>query len=155
METGPMIGIGVLVTPPTNQGRLYPRYNEDARVLAVESKFKRPWPFGVDIDGRLVFDLDENLLLANFDLHIPKHRWDKYLSDDVETIARPGNLVFTQEAIDTKSFNFPLRVRIDARSSFVRIEFGAVDPDRTVALSKSCIALISINQLVGFKIDLT
>lgn len=65
-----MTGIVVVTAPPTIAGRLYPRYVEDAGILAVQSKVMRPWPFGVDIDGRIVFDLDADRTLANFDLHV-------------------------------------------------------------------------------------
>jgi hypothetical protein len=145
-------GITVSVAPATEQGRLYPRYAEDVGFLVVESRIERPWPFGVDIDGRVVFDIDENRVLANFDLHIPKARWKRDLGDDVLAVAPPGDLIFSREAIETKSFSLPLSVRADPGLRRVRIEFGTEPPDRAVALSGSCIALLSGAELVGFAI---
>jgi len=150
-----MKGITVSVAPATEQGRLYPRYAESAGILVIESRFERPWPFGVDIDGRVVFDIDENRILSNVDLHIPKARWRRDLEDDVPAVAPPGDLVFSQEAIETKSFSLPLRVRADPGLRLLRIEFGTEPPDRAIALSGSCIALLSGAELVGFAINTT
>lgn len=147
-----MTGIMVSVSPPTNRGRLYPRYDEATGILVAESRVERPWPFGVDIDGRIVFDLDDQRVLANFDLHVPKNRWKKDLEEEVPAIAPPGDLVFASEATAIRSFSLPLRVRADPLSRRLRIEFGTGQPDRAVALSASCTALLSAGELVGFAI---
>jgi hypothetical protein len=76
-EAKPMSSIKVSVPPPTEAGRLYPRYVKDARILAVESTVARPWPFGVNIDGTRICDLDEWRVLANFDVHWPRSRWKR------------------------------------------------------------------------------
>ena len=144
--------ITVSVAPATEQGRLYPRYAEDVGLLVMESRVARPWPFGVDIDGRVVFDIDENRILSNVDLHIPRARWKRDLGEDVPAIAPPGDLIFSQEAIKAKSFSLPLRVRADPGLRRVCIEFGTQPPNRAIALSGSCIALLSGTELVGFAI---
>jgi hypothetical protein len=145
-------GILVSVAPPTSHGRLYPRYDKASGILAAESKVERPWPFGIDIDGRLIFDVDQQGVLANFDLHVPRDRWQKNLEDELPRIASPGDLVFSSEAIATKSFSLPLQVRTDRLSCRLRIEFGWNKPDRAIALSDSCVALLSADELVGFAI---
>lgn len=150
-----MTGITVSIAPPTDLGRLYPRYDDSAGILAVESRLERPWPFGVDIDGRVVFDIDQHRVLANVDLHVPKARWKRDLGDDVPIVAPPGDLIFSQEAITTKSFSLPLRVRTDPSFRRVRVDFGAEPPDRAIALSGSCIALLSAGELIGFAIALS
>lgn len=66
-----MTGIVVVTAPPTIAGRLYPRYVEGAGILAVQSKVMRPWPFGVDIDGRIVFDLDAERTVATSTFMFP------------------------------------------------------------------------------------
>ena len=147
-----MTGIVVSVVSPTESGRLYPRYDEATGILAAESRVERPWSFGVDIDGRIIFDLDDDRTLANFDLHIPKKRWRVGLSDEVVPLARPGDLVFTQESTAIKSFSIPLTIRTDALRQRVRIDIGDRRPDRLVALSSSCIALLAGDELVGFAI---
>lgn len=152
METRAVRGIAVSVAPPTDRGRLYPRYDESAGILAIESRFERPWPFGVDIDGRVIFDIDEDGLLANVDLHVPKARWKKDLKDDVAIVAPAGDLIFSRETIAKKSFSFPLGMRADPGLRRLRIEFGTERLDRAIALSGSCIALLSAGELIGFAI---
>jgi hypothetical protein len=152
METGPVSGIAVTVSSATDRGRLYPRYDDKTGILAIESRFDRPWPFGVDIDGRVVFDMDEHRVLANVDLHVPKPRWKKDLGGEMTTIAPPADLIFSHEAITTKSFSLPLTVRTDPSFRQVRIEFGTELSVRAIALSRSCIALLSADELVGFVI---
>jgi len=150
METRTMNAITVEIGPKTDLGRLYPRYDDSAGILAVESKFERPWAFGVDIDGRIIFDIDERRVLANLDLHIPKKRWKK------EARKRPperccfGDLIFSQKTIKIKSFSLPLMVSSDELCREVHIQFGSSTPDRAVGLSSSCLALLYQNELVGF-----
>jgi hypothetical protein len=149
----PATGIMVSVAPPSDRGRLYPRYVEDAGILAVESKVKRPWPFGVDLDARIIFDLDEQRVLANFDLHWRKSRWKRDIGVEPLPSAPPGDLVFALETISAKSFSLPMQVRINPQSRVLRIEFGMNRPDRSVALSDSCIAFLSASELIGFAIE--
>lgn len=148
-----MSSIRVSVLPPTEAGRLYPRYNDSAGILAVQSRVDRPWLFGVDIDGRVVFDLDEQRVLANFDLHIPKARWKRASVEDESPLITPaGDLAFAAETIKTKSFSLPLTIRTDVHTRRVRIDFATRKPNRAVALSGSCIALLSEDELVGFEV---
>jgi len=150
METRTVNAIIVEIGPATDIGRLYPKYNESVGILAVESKVKRPWPFGVDIDGRIIIDLDERRVLSNFDLHIPKNRWTKELRKDPLPQGRPGDLILSRETIETKSFSLPLRVSCDELCHEVSIQFGARAPDRAVELSSACLALVCQSELVGF-----
>ena len=141
--------ITVAVRPPTKQGRLYPRYAADAGILAVESEVRRPWPFGVDINGNVVFDLDAQRVLANFDLHIPRKLWKPGLSTALPR-ALPGDIVFSSEAVAHKSFNLPLRVTTDPDSQCVLIEIADVRPTGAVALSDACVCFLSGTELAGF-----
>lgn len=145
--------IMVSVLPPTEAGRLYPQYDDSAGILAVQSRIERPWLFGVDIDGRVVFDLDEQRVLANFDLHIPKSRWRRdRLEEEYPLTVPAGDLVFAVETIETKSFSLPLTIRTDVNTGHVRIEFAKHKPNRAVVLSSSCVALLSADELVGFEV---
>lgn len=148
-----MRGIVVVVAPPTIAGRLYPRYVQDVGILAVESKVTRPWPFGVDIDGRLVFDLDEQQILANFDLHIPRNRWTKDLGKARLVSGPPGDLVFSRETLDIKSFSLDIKLRTDDALRRLRISIGTKEFGRAVALSEKCMALLAGDELVGFDIQ--
>ena len=149
-----MTTIRVIAEPPTSAGRLYPRYDQEAGILAVESPVARLWMFGVDIDGRIIFDLDEHRVLANVDLHFPKHRWVRDLDHGLPTAAPPGDIVFAPETVAYKSFSQPLRVRTDDKGQRLRIELGDKKPDRAIALSESCIALLAGHELVGFMMEL-
>lgn len=60
----------VEVLKSTPKSRLYPRYDEEAGILAIESRVQRGWPFGFTIGGDIVFDIDKDRILANVDLHI-------------------------------------------------------------------------------------
>lgn len=148
-----MSGIIVSVKPPSDAGRLYPRYDEESGILALESRVERAWPFGVDIDGTLVFDLDEQRILANVDLHVPIDRWRRDLEGDTPQIAPAGDLEFAQQTVTHKSFHLPMRLRGDKDARRLRIDLGAAKPDRAVALSASCIALLAHQELAGFLID--
>lgn len=153
VEARPMTSIKVYVLAPTEAGRLYPRYVNEGGILAVESTVARPWPFGVDIDGGVVFDLDEWRVLANFDLHMRRSLWKRErLEDEVATIATPGDLAFAPETVETKSFSIPLTVRMDPRTGRVSMRFGALKPDRAVELSPMCSALLREDNLLGFDI---
>ena len=123
-------------------------------MLVVESEIERPWPFAVDVDGNLVFDLDEQRVLANFDLHIPNKLWAKGLPAHLPHIAPPGDLVFSLEAVRQKSFSFPLRVATDSRGQRVLIEFMNIGFDSVVGLSDACIGLVLGHELAGFVVTL-
>jgi hypothetical protein len=153
-EAGSMTALRVVTEPATSAGRLYPRYDQEAGILAAESAVPRLWMFGVDIDGRIIFDLDEHRVLANVDLHFPKHRWVRDLGDDAPVAAPPADLVFTPETVAYKSFSLPLRVRADRRAQRLRIELGDKRPDRAIALSESCVALLAGHELAGFVVGI-
>ena len=72
-----MGSIKVSVLPPTEAGRLYPRYVKVAHLLSVKSRIARPWPFGVGLNGGMIFDLDERRVLANFELHEMRSMWKR------------------------------------------------------------------------------
>jgi hypothetical protein len=116
----------------------------------------RDWPFGIDIDGRVVFDLDADRTLASFDLHVPRSRWQKTLAAEevLPAVAPAGDIVFSKEAIAKKSFNMPLSARCDSNRSVVKLQFGEANADRSIQLSERCLALLAGSNLVGFVIRL-
>jgi hypothetical protein len=58
------VSIDVLVREATPAGRLYAHYSEESQMLTLASRSPRAWPFGIDIDGRIVFDIDEGRVAA-------------------------------------------------------------------------------------------
>lgn len=148
-----MSRIEVVTRPASVNGRLYPRYDEEAGILTVESRVFRPWPFGVDIDGNLVFDLDANCILAAFDLHIPRDKWKRDWTPIPLPTAREANLEFTGPTVKHKSFQIPISVRADPAGRQVEIRFGCQEPDEFIMLSESCYAILAARELVGFLIS--
>lgn len=144
--------ITIRVREPTAQGRLYPQYDAESDILTIGSMVQRPWPQGVDIDGNIVFDLDENRLLANLDLHVGKRLWHKGIKRPWPSNADPHDLEFTMATIGTKSFSTPLRINTDRQRSQVEIEIGENDEGKhetAIALSDRCVAFVCNDQLVA------
>lgn len=145
-----MSAIAVKVAPATTEGRLYARYVSSAGILAVESRVPQPWPIGVDIDGRIVFDLNSDRKLMNFDLHIPKSRWRIASLPSTTLIARPGDIVFSEESVRVKSFSLVIDAQWSPDTRNLRIALGDRTADRAVSLSEKCAALLGGALLVGF-----
>src|SRR5947208_2842602 len=112
--------IRVLVQPPTKRGRLYPRYDEDAGILVLESREPRALPYGLDIDGVIVFDIDESRVLANLDLHIRADLWERASTAFWPNEVNSGDLAFPDETLKTKSFHLPQRVRTNPNVHYIR-----------------------------------
>jgi hypothetical protein len=142
--------IMIQVMAPTPAGRAYPAYSHEARILAFSSEGVRPWPYGVDIDGRVVFDLDAGRLLANTDIHVPASRWVVGALSPWP-VSEPGDIVFAHEAIAQKSFHKPLRITCTSDRREVEVSFGGGRADRWVKLSETCIALVEGGSLAGFR----
>ena len=144
--------INVLIQPPTKRGRLYPRYDKDAGILVLESREPRAWPYGLDIDGVIVFDIDETRVLANLDLHMRADLWERTSSPFWPNKVKSGDLAFPDEMLKVKSFHLPLRVRTNPNVHYIRIDIGEREIQEYIALSDECLALVTEDQLVGFLI---
>ena len=151
-----MTQIGVKVGPAATAGALEPRYDEEAAILAAESPVASEWVFGVDIDGRMVFDLAADRTLANVDLHIGRSRWIADEGIQWPRSMQEGVIVFDEDAIATKSFHLPIRVSFDPREELVHVAIGDVSGDnRSVCLAERCVALVDGGSLAGFLFRLT
>ncbi len=133
--------IRVRIKQSTESGRLYPRYVQDAGILAVESNVPRDWPYDVSIDFTVVFDIDAESVLANFDLHMRKSQWE-VIEPFLEkpAISQVADLQFCQETLERKFFDLPVEVKTDRDKSRVLIRFSesAVE-NEAVGLSDNCI----------------
>lgn len=145
-----MSGIHVDFTPPTAAGRLYPRYDVEAGIVAVESRIARPWPYGVDVDGTLICDLDEDRVLANFDLLVPVESWSEAGGLHWPIRAREVDLVFDTDTVERKSFSSPVEAFTDPDRRLLDIRIGTVEPQEAWVLSEGCVALTRGDELVGF-----
>lgn len=146
-----MNGIRVLVSPPSPMGALKSRYDGQSGILSAESCVTRAWPFGINIDSALVFDIDAQGILANLDLLIPKRLWvpgDVCVSKDIE---RRGDALIAKKSLDVKSFNSPVKVKFN--SSLVFIEIGFNKHDTVLRLSDTCSLLLYEDYLAGIIIQ--
>lgn len=146
-------GLLVDIRPATPAGRLFPHYDDESNVLSVESSVERAWTYGLDIDGRIIFDLDANRVLASFELLIPRSRWKRELSSEPwPEVSRAGDLQFRQETVAAKSFSSPLLVQANRELDDVLIKIGSQESDRRIMLSDFCVAYVVRDELVGFRI---
>lgn len=141
----------VELSAPTQAGRLFPKYDNEADLLEVCSRVPRPWPFGVNADSLVIFDIDSDRTLANFDLIIPKRYWPVAKPDERPQVSRKADLVFTKETLEHKNFLLSVYVKTNNDRSLLTIRFGEAEGKaQAVELSEACIALVESNRLVGF-----
>jgi len=72
---GTMNGVPVTVEPATDAGRLHPRYKNSIGIFTLETESLRTCPSGVNIDGTLMLDFDEDRVLAGVELLLPMSGW--------------------------------------------------------------------------------
>jgi hypothetical protein len=150
-----MDAIRVGLKVPTERGRLYPRYDPEANLLEVGTNLPRKCPFGVDVDGSVIFDIDENRILANFDLLIPRSLWEVVRFLPAYSPARSADLEFSEETLRIKSFHLPLAVHTTEDRMQAQILLGPTSNALVVVgLSDSCLALLNGDRLVGFRVSL-
>jgi hypothetical protein len=143
--------IHIQLEPSTAAGQLYPRYDEEANLLEVGSRVPRDWPYGVDIDGRIIFDIDTDYILANFDLLIRRRLWKVSSNLEIPQPLRKSNIKFTVESLKHKSFSLPLSINTNKEKSCVQILIGKTrDNADWVTISEYCFALIADEKLKGF-----
>lgn len=152
--------MGVLrveLRPATGAGRLYPRYGAD--ILSLESRLRRPWAYGVNLDSLIIFDLDADRVLANVDVLLPRRRWRTARALDVPRVWKQADLIFTPETVAHKNFSLPISTAAVEHKTRVRIEFGSpantpAPAVRAIALSEACLALVQDDILIGFDVTL-
>lgn len=135
---------------------LYPRYVPDAGIIAVTRRLSTSWPYGVDVDGRIVFDLDAERMLANFDVHSRRRLWRIARPyPRVPTPERRADLEFTEETVEVGSFHRPFDVATDESGSTVLVTFGDLKTHSVgISLSAAYVALLNGSELVGFALRL-
>lgn len=147
----------VEIDQPTELGRLYPRYDQESGILVAENPIRRDWPYGVDIDGTVVFDLDKDRRLANVDMMLRREIWE--VSDDIvskkPSVLKAGDIVFSPEAIHHKSFSLPIKVLTNKRKTKVLVLFGpSAEGTQAIEMSRQCLVLVRATILLGFWINL-
>lgn len=145
-----MTSVRVSIRPPTKGEQLHPRYDKKSGILEVTSETPREWPYGLNIDGQIIFDLDAKRRLANFDILVGRRGWKRGPVRRWPDKAPAGTIVFSKETIDQKSLSMPLRFLYNEEHGILDITLGDKKPERELELSKDCIAFLSQNELVGF-----
>lgn len=150
-----MAGIPVSVAPPTPEGRLYPRYQNSIGILTLTTDMPRPCPFGIDIDGSLIFDFDEGGVLAGVELLLPMSAWKGKAGTSKPSGAagKPsgaaGNLLLPAPQRAPTDYGWRVTVSKNVHTDAARIAFGSGDYNRAVELSESCCALLLDDKLTG------
>lgn len=145
------MAIRVMPRQPTVRGRLYPRYDRDAGILIAESRVPREWPYGVNVDGNLIMDIDADRILANFDLHIPAHRWKVSTLPTMRHREGDADLEFLPETIETQSYDLGMSVTTNHTRSLVFIAFGpSLETCNCFGLSERCMFFTRDDELMGF-----
>lgn len=149
-----MNGISVKITELNEIGSLTPAYDKEANIVVVESKIESEWTYGLDIDGLIIFDATKHYVLVNFDILMARKLWkvvDKDFTSMLSGKVINGNIQFTKEAIEQKSFSLPVEVFTNKNKSEIKIEIGRnISYSDVVKLSSKCYALINGNYLSGF-----
>ena len=144
--------ITIELREPTAAGCLYPRYDDAADLLVVESQARRDLPYGVNIDSLVLFDLDAERKPVDFELLRPRRLWQvvEPFPETPPSIG-PADIAFTEATVDREHLRLPVHVISNAEHSRVRIAFGkGRDGVQAVELSHDCAALIAGERLIGF-----
>lgn len=139
------------VVAASPESSLRPRYDDEVDFLVLETPIERLWPYGVDIDGNIVFDIDAGYVLANVDLHIPRRLWADAPSLEWPQRLRQGGLLIKEETVREKSLSIPIKVSScrDETTTTVLVSIGEERHDLAVELSADCLALLSGDRRTG------
>lgn len=150
-----MRDIEVLIHDPCPAGRLIPRYDTEAKVLEVGSGAGGAWVYGVNVGAEIVFDLNQERILVNFDLLIARRLWRIAPLLALPRPCQQAALVFTERTLRHKSFGLPVTVTTDARHSYAMIALRRMTSGMLwVELSPQCLAAIRDTTLYGFFVRL-
>jgi hypothetical protein len=148
--------INVQLIDPVEGGHLYPRYVEDAHLLAVEATAPPvPWPLGITVGGSVVFDLDEERILVNFDVHWHRDNWIGLSAWVRPKAACRARLRFTEETLRRGDFHGAVVVTTNPDRTEVRVQLDRpAGAGEWVELSDRCLAWLEGDRLLGFYLKL-
>lgn len=150
--------ITIKLCPPTEAGRLYPKYEKQVDILVAQSKVVQSYPYGVNIDskrGTLILDIAENHVLAGFELIAGQRSWTNKKIISKPQTRKSAAVEFSEAALSQKEFALALDVTTNDNRSRAEIWFGRTSPStRAIALSDLCIAFVDGDRLLGFHVDL-
>ncbi len=148
--------ITVRVVPATEGGELYPQYDRESKLLEVGSVVDQEWPYGFDVNGTIIFDVDREHILTNFELLIPRSYWKETDRVVFPKVATVGSLQIPVETLGRRTFNLPIGVGACPGKNKVLVIIGhKFEPVKFVQLSPQCIAcLTQKTELNGFYLNL-
>jgi hypothetical protein len=144
-----MSGVPITIATASEAGRLHPRYQNKLGILTLECAVPRPCPHGVNIDGTVILDFDENRTLAGVELIAPMSAW-KGKGEVAQPFGQPGDIRLGSGLTGSVSYDWPVVVTKDVQRDMARISFGDTDFTRAVTLSDRASALLKYDRLVGF-----
>ena len=147
--------IQVEVVPTALEKKLYASFDPATQILSAASKHECDWPYGIDIDGSIVFDMNECREVVNIDLLIPPKMWSRERFEVEKVDARQGALKIDVETIKTKSLSLPLKVYYDKSANSIYVAIGKNCATSSVILSESCSAFIAGGELVGMLLEVS
>ncbi|MDO1450207.1 hypothetical protein Q0590_28260 [Rhodocytophaga aerolata] len=144
----------------SDYGFLIPRYDKESGILEITSRKSKEWIYGIDIDGVIIFDIDEDLIIENLDVCVDKKYWKKVDNfPDWNLIEdKIYNLKVDASSIKIKSFNYgDIKLFTDKRSESLMITFNLSSQNEILKMykvSNHCFCFINEDILQGFFINL-
>lgn len=136
-----------MIAPPSEEGRLRPRYMNSIGIFVLESTAPRPSPFGIAVDAMLMLDFDPARVLAGVELVLPMSGW-KGKADLARPRGEPGDVLLADPAFGDRDWR--VTVSKDAQAGAARIDLAPGGFDRAVRLSEASFALLLGDALTGF-----
>jgi hypothetical protein len=144
-----MSGVPVTVGPPTDAGRLFPRYKNSIGILTLESGSHGVCPHGVNIDNSIILDFDEDRVLVGVELIAPMSAW-KGKARVAPPFGKTGDIRLGGGLSTRVHYDWPVMVSKDVQRDMALITFGDSEFNRAVALSAKVSALLHDEHLIGF-----
>lgn len=146
--------IRVNIEQSTKFGELHPKFDKESGILEVSSIDRKEWKYGIDIDGSIIFDIDKDQILENFDILISRKLWGKINKPISITPIKKGNLRINTSSLNMKSFNYPELKILSAPNNQILIQFHNFDLSdlSAIKISSKCYALLKGDILKGFYI---
>ncbi|WP_299676075.1 hypothetical protein [uncultured Dokdonia sp.] len=137
--------------------RLYPKYDSESGILEIQTKTPTDWVFGLDINGTIIFDINDKFIIENIDILIPKWKWEKYSGKLPwsEKVLKNKSVIFTKETINKKSFyiNEGIQAFFDDKNLFFGFssnsKYDILNKSKGIILSEDCYLLIQESYIVG------
>lgn len=135
----------------TREGRLYPRYVGGVGLI-LETNVERDWVNGFDIEGSIIFDVDQHNTLCSVEILLEKKYWIEKKIEFHHRTWKEMDLSVSESVTEEKSFDINWKVYKDSNSGLLLIDFGVGEKVDCVCLSAKCWAIIRDGCLVGFYI---